>query len=100
MASTSRTLACAAILRLLEDGSGGYVFTDDAQNAYTFDAEGRILSAADPQGNALLYSYDGDGRLARVADSLRRPLPGLQLRRSGANRSGRRSHWTQRALRL
>jgi uncharacterized repeat protein (TIGR01451 family) len=55
-------------LRLLEDGSGGYVFTDDAQNAYSFDAAGRILSASDPQGNALLYVYDGEGRLDRVSD--------------------------------
>ena len=55
-------------LRLLDDGFGGYLFTDDAQNAYRFDAQGRILSASDPQGNALVYTYNADGRLDRVSD--------------------------------
>ena len=54
-------------LEQLEDGS--FRFTDDAQNVYTFDAEGRIQSLSDPQGNQLLYVYTPEGRLDRVSDS-------------------------------
>lgn len=45
-----------------------YTFTDDAQNVYTFDETGRILTVADSQGRALHYNYDADERLARVDD--------------------------------
>ena len=54
-------------LEQLEDGS--YRFTDDAQNVYAFNSEGRIQSVSDPQGNQLLYAYAAEGRLDQVSDS-------------------------------
>ena len=45
-----------------------FVYTDNAQNVYLFDEDGRILTLADPQGHRLHYSYDASDRLARVED--------------------------------
>ena len=44
-----------------------YTVTDQAQSTYLFDGAGALLTRADPQGHQWAYSYDGDGRLARVS---------------------------------
>ncbi len=70
-----------------------YVITGSNQKVYTFNANGRILSQADPHGNTitfsysnglltqvgqgsrtLTYSYDGQDRLVHVADHTGRTI--------------------------
>ena len=46
-----------------------YLITDQAQGAYIFDEQGKLLQYKDPQGHSLIYTYDaGTGWLSQVAD--------------------------------
>ena len=52
-----------------EEGSPvTYTFVDNAQRVFIFDAEGKITTLTEPDGNALHYEYDAGGNLERVSD--------------------------------
>ncbi len=57
---------CGRLARY-DDPTVTYTVTDQAQSAYVFDTAGALLTRADAQGHQWAYSYDGDGRLARVS---------------------------------
>jgi YD repeat-containing protein len=45
-----------------------YVLTDRAQQTYTFDEEGKLLTWTNAVGNGFHYDYDARNRLERVSD--------------------------------
>jgi RHS repeat-associated protein len=53
---------------LTHDGNtGAWTFTRQATQVLTFNAAGRLISEADPNGNSITLSYDASGHLATVA---------------------------------
>jgi RHS repeat-associated protein len=52
----------------------GYVFTTAEQAQYCFSGGGRLMSAADRNGNETAFSYDESGRLKTVTDPAGRHL--------------------------
>ena len=60
---------CATLTRLFI-GEYAYELKDKAQHTYLFDNSGRLLKYLDPQGHALYYEYDMDGRLVKVMDDI------------------------------
>jgi RHS repeat-associated protein len=57
------------VLAALDFNGSTYRLTNSAQAEYTFNASGKLLTWADPQGRALTYTYDTNGNLTHVADS-------------------------------
>ncbi len=44
-----------------------YTLTDQKQNVYSFDQNGKLSTRTSPTGQAFAYTYDGSGRLSRVS---------------------------------
>ncbi|MBN2116321.1 MAG: hypothetical protein JW730_07115 [Anaerolineales bacterium] len=44
-----------------------YTLTDQAQNVYTFDENGKVTSLVNPTGQEITYDYDAGERLERVS---------------------------------
>jgi RHS repeat-associated protein len=53
----------------LAKAGSNYVLTTRDQVVYTFDAQGKLQSEIDRNGEGLSYGYGGDGRLATVTDA-------------------------------
>lgn len=60
----------------LEHSGSGWTLTDNAsQTKQTFDASGRLVSAADRNGRSPSYTYDASsGKLAKISDSQNRDV--------------------------
>ena len=55
---------------LVFDGTH-YVITGFNQKVYTFDSEGKLLEKSDPNGNAIIFAYDANGRLETASQGSR-----------------------------
>jgi RHS repeat-associated protein len=53
----------------LEDVEGGHLYTSDENKFYFFDADDRLTTVTDLNGNRILLDYDSDGRLTAVNDT-------------------------------
>ena len=56
-------------LSTLSSASGGYELVRRDQVAYRFDAQGRLLSTKDRNGQGLTFTYDATGLLTTVTDA-------------------------------
>jgi RHS repeat-associated protein len=59
-------------LSTLSAVAGGYTLLRTDQVAYSFDAQGRLLSMKDRNGQGVTLAYDGQGQLATITDAANR----------------------------
>jgi RHS repeat-associated protein len=64
----------ASVFATLVKSGGVFHLTEKNQTVYHFDAQGRLASVEDKNGNATALAYDGQGRLATVTEPAGRAL--------------------------
>jgi RHS repeat-associated protein len=62
------------VATLVQNPGGGFTLTRDTQTVLIFNAEGRLVSERDLNGNVTTFHYDSGGHLAKITDAARRAL--------------------------
>lgn len=60
--------------RLFRNPDGSFTIRDRTGFRRNFDADGRLASYVDRNGNTMTFEHDAEGRLVRVVDTLGRPI--------------------------
>lgn len=66
--------ASPGVRSTLAAAGGGYDLTRHDQVVYHFDANGRLASMRDRNGNGLTFSYDGSAQLTQITDASGRQI--------------------------
>ena len=70
----------------LTEGPSSFILTDRSQNTYEFDlTSGKLISYTIPNGQKILYTYDGKGRMSKISDQSNQQFLTLAYSGKGTN---------------